>query len=33
MLASTTMLRVLAGVYHDLTTKDPGLGTQQMASL
>lgn len=26
MLASTTMLRVLAGVYHDLTTKDPRTG-------
>ena len=26
MLASTTMLRVLAGVYHDLTTRDPRTG-------
>jgi DGQHR domain-containing protein len=26
MLASTTMLRVLAGVYRDLTTKDPKTG-------
>ena len=29
MLASTTMLRVLAGVYHDLTTKDPRTGYAQ----
>jgi DNA-sulfur modification-associated len=29
MLASTTMLRVLAGVYHDLTAKDPRTGCAQ----
>jgi hypothetical protein len=29
MLASTTMLRVLAGVYHDLTTKDIKTGRAQ----
>jgi hypothetical protein len=29
MLASTTMLRVLAGVYHDLTTKDARTGHAQ----
>jgi hypothetical protein len=29
MLASTTMLRVLAGVYHDLTAKDPMTGYAQ----
>jgi DGQHR domain-containing protein len=29
MLASITMLRILAGVYHDLTTKDPQTGYAQ----
>ncbi len=29
MLASVTMLRILAGVYHDLTTKDPKTGDAQ----
>lgn len=29
MLASITMLRILAGVYHDLTTKDPKTGFAQ----